>query len=153
QESLRSQYGEFLYQQGRYAELAQQLAEWVGRNPEGATLYKQYLSALIRANQVDKANALIGQWIKEGQGAGDLPPAVAGRLQAAVDLALGHGHNLSTNRIEERWLNPLAEVVLFFAKHPSQGSLSDHVMSQSLFQQTDECRRVRKTVAGVLTDE
>jgi predicted Zn-dependent protease len=151
--ALRDQYAQFLYQQGRYADLVTYLADWVKLNPEGMTVYQQYLSALIRTDQVDKANALIAQWLKDGQASGEPPPAAVARLAAAVNLALGQGHNLQTNRLEERWLAPLAEAALFFARHETQSSLADHIMGNGQFQQTDACRKVRQTAAEILTAE
>ena len=93
-------------------------------------------------------------WLKDGRRSGELPPEVAGRLHAAVELALGQGHTLYTNRIDERWLKPLGEAALFFARHPSQSHLaeSDHEAIRH-FPQTDECRRVRKAAAGILRKE
>src|SRR5262249_51401489 len=63
---------------------------------------------------------------------------------AGAGTAGGSGHNLSTDRIEERWLKPLADAALFFATHPKQPGLADAVMHQWQFQQTDEGRRVRR---------
>ena len=76
--------------------------------------YSRYLSALVYADRLDKANALVAQWLREGQAA-MLTAAAAARLQAAVFLSLGQGHNINTNRIDERWRKPLAEAALLFA--------------------------------------
>ena len=80
---------------------------------------------------------------------GELTPVAAARLQAAVAQALGRGHNLSTDRIEDRWLAPLADTVLFFARRPGELYVADTIM-QSNFARSDECRKVRKAVLEVL---
>jgi Flp pilus assembly protein TadD len=152
EEALRNQYAELLYQQGRYTDLVDYLADWVKREPTGQSPYLQYLSALIRTGQIDKANDLIARWLKEGQVQGDLPPVAAARLQAAISQAVGRGHNLSTDRIDERWLAPLADAALFFARRPADLYIADTIM-QSNFAQRDECRKVRKAVLGLLTTD
>src|SRR5262249_59891486 len=67
EESLRGLYTQFLFNQGRYADLVEYTAGWVKRNPDGPTAYQQHLSALIRVNDLDRANELIAQWLKDGQ--------------------------------------------------------------------------------------
>jgi Flp pilus assembly protein TadD len=153
EEALRSLYTQFLDGQGRYPDLVEYTAEWIKHHPERSTAYSQHLSALIRINELDKAHALIARWLQEGQVEGELPQAVASRLQVAVYQALGQGYNLYTNRIEERWLAPLAQAVLFFARHDTQSSIADHIMNHGQFQKSDDCRRVRKTIAEMLTTE
>src|SRR5205823_1124719 len=144
---------QILESQGRFPELVDYLADWVKQAPPGPTAYQQYLSALIRTEQIDKASTLIAQWLKEGQAPGELRPAVASQLSAAVAQALGQGHNLSTNRIDARWLAPLADAALTFARHPSQGNVAATIMGNGQFQQTDDCRHVRKALTDILTRE
>ncbi|MHC4400407.1 MAG: VIT domain-containing protein [Planctomycetota bacterium] len=142
-----------LESQGRYPELVDYLAAWIKDDPKDQSAYRQYLSALIRADRVDEANAVIGKWLDEARVPGKLAPPVASRLEAAVSQALGQGHNLYMNRLDERWLDPLAETALFFARHEHQLQTANRIMSHYRFRRTDACRRVRKTIAGVLTAE
>ena len=79
-----------------------------------------------------------------------LPPEAAAKLQAAVQQALGQGYNLYTDRIDERWLEPLADAAMFFAKSESQQAMADNIMNNWRFQQTDQCRQVRKAAAELL---
>jgi predicted Zn-dependent protease len=153
EEVLRNTYAQLLEGQSRFPELVEYLAAWEKQNPEGYSAYQQYLSALIRADQLDKANALIAQWLKEGQVPKEPTPAVASRLRAAVYQALGQGHSLYSNRIEERWLVPLGQAVLYFARHGTQLDLANSIMSSNPFQQSDEVRRVRKATPDILSAE
>jgi predicted Zn-dependent protease len=153
EESLRGLYAQLLESQGRFSDLAAFLADGVKRNPEGSSAYGQYLSALIRANRMDEANAKIAQWLQEGQAAGDLSPAAASRLEAAVAQALGQGHNLYSNRLEDRWLAPLVQAVLVFVRHDDRLPVADRIMGHSQFQSRDECRQVRKAIADILAAE
>ena len=107
--TLRNLYAGYLQQQSRYRELAVYLADSIKRNPELDQPYSQYVTALIRSNQANQAETLVGQWLREGQVTGELPPAVAARLTAAIAFALGQGYDLSyTDHVEERWQAPLA---------------------------------------------
>jgi tetratricopeptide (TPR) repeat protein len=152
EEALRDQYAALLYQQGQYAELAEYLAAWVKREPASTSPYLQYLSALIRIDKIDRADALMTRWLREGQAQGELSPAVNARFQAAVAQALGRGHNMYTNRVEERWLGPLAEVVRCYARRPDELYVIDNIM-QSTFLSSDACRRVRKQITEILDTE
>jgi len=153
EQSLRDTYVRLMESEGRYAELLDRLAAWIKQNPETSTFYQQYLGALVRTNRLDEADKLVAQWLKEGQVAGRLPPPVAARLEAAISLALGQGYNVYTNRIEERWLKPLAEAARFFARHEFQVYTADRIMGNGNFQQSDECRGVRKAIVAILTSE
>jgi predicted Zn-dependent protease len=149
-EMLRNCYCQLLEQEGRYPELVDYLAEWMKRNPPGISPYQRYLSALVKSGRTDDANATIEKWFKDGQIAGRLPPETSAKLQAAVQQALGQGYNLYTDRIDERWLSPLADAAIFFAKSDSQQQIADTIMGHWRFQQTDQCRLVRKALAELL---
>ncbi len=153
EDSLRERHANLLESQGRYADLADYLAARVKKDPQSSSVYVHYLTTLLRTSKVDRANALIAQWLREGQAPAEPTPAVMARLQAAISLALGQGHNFSTNRIEERWLAPLAEAALFLSRHESRISAAAQVLSAGQFQQTDEGRQVRKALAARLAAE
>ncbi|HEY7312595.1 MAG TPA: VIT domain-containing protein [Gemmataceae bacterium] len=146
EDSLRGSYAQNLETQGRYPELVDFLAEWVKRNPESYSPYAQYLSALIRSDQMDKADALMTRWLREGRESRALTPVLLARLQAAVYQALGQGHNLYTNRIDERWVKRLADAALVLAKRDDALSAVSQILSHWQFQQSDEVMRVRKAL-------
>jgi len=150
EEYLRNTYAQILEGQGRYPELVDYLADWVKRNPESSSPYAQYLSALIRTDQIDKANTLLSQWLREGQASGERTLAASARLQAAIAQALGQGHNLYTNRIEPRWLKPLGDAALHFAHQEGSLSFANSILASGSFQQSDEAQRVRKTLLAEL---
>ena len=153
EEALRATYAQLLQQQGRYADLAEYLTAWVQQNPASRTAYEQYLSALIKSDQIEKAEALALRWLKEAQVPGELAPAVEGRLYAAISLMLGNGYQLYINRVEDRWLAPLAQAALYFARHEEHASTAGQIISNYLFQRSEEAPKVRKTLAGILTAE
>ena len=152
-EVLRGTYATLLRQEGNYAELADLLAQWVQRNPPSPSTYQQYLSALVKADRAAQADTVAAAWLQEGRVAEPLKPEVASRLHAAVSHMLGQGFDLYTDRIDPKWLDPLAEAASFFARHESQLATANQIMTHHRFQQSDACRRVRKQIAGVLTAE
>jgi predicted Zn-dependent protease len=152
-DGIRGAYSMLMQSHARFAELAKFLEEWILRDPEGTLAYEQYLGALVRLDRVDEADALAARWLKQGQLEGKVPPPVAARLQAAVGFALGQGYDIHTNRIDEKWLTPLADATLFFARHKTQSYQADRIMGQSQFQQSDECRRIRKAAVEILLTE
>jgi Flp pilus assembly protein TadD len=153
EETLRNTYAQLLQQQGRYRELAAYLLPWVEKNPPDRSAYEQYLSALIKSDQVEKADTLALAWLKQAEVPDELPPAVEGRLHAAVYLMLGNGYQLYSNRVEPRWRAPLAGAVLFFARHKTHATVAEQIMWQSQFTQTEEAQQLRRKLAGILTAE
>ena len=151
--TLRTTYTDLLRNQGRWPEMTEYLARWVERNPKALTAYQRYLPALMRTDRIDKANSLIAAWLKEGRKAEKLPADVSYRLRAAVSQALGQGYGMRTNRIDQQWLDPLADAVRFFARHETGSSIANQIMNHSQFRQSDQCRRLRKRFAGVLEAE
>ncbi|WP_020476056.1 VIT domain-containing protein [Zavarzinella formosa] len=152
-DNLRSYHAQFLQNQGRYRELADYLAETIKRNPEAEQPLGMYLAALVRSNQATKAETLATQWLTEAQVNGELPRPVAIRLTVAIAFALGQGYNLYTNRIEERWFQPLAKAALFFARRDDHIYTSSTILQHWRFQSTDEAREVRKAIVSILLAE
>src|SRR5262249_6729754 len=142
-----------LESQGRFADLAEYLAAWIKKGPDTYSSYAQYLSALIRSDRIDEANALIARWLRDGRTPAAPPPAAAARLQAAVYGAMGQGYGMHSNRVEERWLVPLAEAAGFFLRHEARLSDASTILGRWQFRQTEEGRRLRKAVLARLTDE
>ena len=153
EESLRNQYADFLEQQGRYQDQAEYLGAWTRRNPESESPYRRYLTALIKTGQENTANTLIAQWLREGQVEAEPAPAVAARLNSAVNQALGQGYNTWSDRIEERWLRPLADAALFFSRHADRLSVAGTILNHNTFERSDECRRVRRALTARLVDD
>ncbi len=148
--SLQITYTQFLRNQGRYGKLTEYLDKWVATNPDNLSPYQQYLTALVKTDQLDKVNELVAAWIVPARSPEKLDSATGSKLSAAVSLMLGRGYNLHTNRIEQRWFKPLADTALLLAEHPSHGHVSQQIMNQGQFRQSDECRAVRKKALAIL---
>jgi len=153
EDNLRQQYVQFLEGQGRIRDVAKYLVQWVADKSHNSSLCQRYLSALMRTGEVEKANELIGAWMKEGRARTELEAPVSARLTAAVNLALGQGYNYHIERIDERWYDHLAETVRFFARHPRMSHTADRVMNDRRFRRTDVCRAIRREYAKTLTDK
>ncbi|MFO0822048.1 MAG: VIT domain-containing protein [Gemmataceae bacterium] len=150
---LRELFVNFLERQGRYRDMNEYLAAWLKQNPEDSHPYGQYLSALVRSNQAEKAETLAAQWLREAQVPGQLPGTVSAKLEAAVNFALGQGHNLHSNRVDERWHTPLAEAALFFTRDDAHLDTAGRIFRDWRFNATDAALAARKTLAGILQKE
>jgi hypothetical protein len=151
--SLRNTWCQLLQGQGQWAAAAELLTQWLKSNPEDFSTYERYLSVLVRLDKEDQAATLAAAWLKEGQIPGKLAPAASARLDAAVRFMLGNYGYVHLQRLEERWLSPLADAALFFARHEFHGATADTIMNDWRFTQTDACRRVRRTARQILEQE
>jgi predicted Zn-dependent protease len=152
-DALRGVYAQLLEQEGRFADLVQYLAAWVEDNHAGSSAYERYLSALIRFDKSEKSDALALRWLKDGQVPGELTPPVEARLNAAINMMQGNAYQMYTNRIEDRWLIPLADAALYFVRHESHLASAGRILSHYQFLHSEEGRTVRKALAGMLAAE
>lgn len=150
---LRETFVGFLESQGRWSNAADYLARWVERNPETTAAYERYLGTLLRLDRLDEMHALVTKWLQEGRQQGKISPAALSRLNAAISQALGEGYAVRTNRLDERWLDPLADTVRFFARHASQAGIAERIMGNDKFRDSDQCRQLRREYLAVLTAE
>ncbi len=133
--------------------MAAYLKRWVDLQPESTNPYERYLATLLKVDQIDDANAAIAKWLEEGRRPGKLPPDAASRLQAAINRALGRGYDLYTNRLDERWLDPLADTVRFFYRSETGAQYADMIMNDGNFQRSDQCRQLRGEFLPILQEE
>ncbi|MFW6124499.1 MAG: VIT domain-containing protein [Pirellulales bacterium] len=152
EQSLRRTYVQQLQIEGRYEAMVEFLEDWLQRKPDANDPYARYLGALVRVGREEDANRLIERWLRDARRPGGLDPVAAARLQAAVNQALGQGHDLRTNRIDEQWHQPLIETALFLAEHETHASVADSIMNHHHFRQTDACREVRTVALARLED-
>jgi predicted Zn-dependent protease len=152
-EMLRAMYADLLNRQGRWTDMTAYLERWVALNPETGSAYERYLAALLKTDRLDDMNALIAKWLEEGRQAGKLPPAAALRFQAAIHRALGRGHDIQTNRLDERWLDPLALAVRAVFRNERSVAYADQIMGDGHFQASDPCRQLRREFLAILQEE
>src|SRR5262249_7675396 len=108
-------------------------------------------AALSMSNQGDKADALAQRWLKEAQVPGDLTPPQTARLHAAVSVMLGNVHHFHSDRLEERWLAPLAQTALFFVRRDGEEPTVDRIVTDHRFGRREEARDLRKQFAKILS--
>ncbi len=83
------------------------LEAWIARSSRQETPYRRYLSVLLFRDRIEAADAWADAQLK-AEVVPPVTPEFRARLGAAINYALGHGWNFHYNRIEERWLTPLA---------------------------------------------
>ena len=150
EDHLHGAYTEFLQQQGRQDDLVKYLADWVARDPSTRASYEQYLSALIRTDQIDKANTLALKWLKDAEVKDELSLSAHYRLAAAVNLMLGNGHGSSSHRVDERWQKPLADAAIYFARNDVQLAIAEAIVRNNAFDRTEEAPHVRHQLVETL---
>ena len=143
EESLCFAYAENLRQEGDWAGLQKFTAEWIARNPEQPSPYSQHISALYFNDQLPAAYALADQWLQESRIDGKLRPDQKARLDATLNFALGSAHNLYFQRMDDRWLKPLADAVRFFVNHKHHYDVARRIMDDYRFGQTETGDRLR----------
>lgn len=149
-ESLQDMYLQFLEQAGDYRRIVDKLESWLAEPTPNQTLHARYLSALVRAGQDQKADELVGQWLSMARQQDPHSPATLARLSAAVNLALGQGHNLRTNRIDERWQRPLGAIVKRFAFDTEAWHIAATIMNHQQFRETAAGRALQEQSANWL---
>ena len=155
EELLRNVVSDFMRQQGRYPELVDYLAGWLKLNPESESPYRQYLGALVFSDRLEEADSTAARWLAEGQTPQKLTPDATARLRASIYYAVGQGYNYNynRNRMDPQWFKPLAEAVLVLARHDKELDVARQIMGHNQFTGSDECRRVRKSIARILRDD
>ena len=156
-EALRNSYSELLRQQGRYDRLVEFLDAGIKAEPLQSGLYAQYLSALVFDNQSEKAEGTIKQWMTEAIAAAsdnkqmDHPTQL--KLQAAISLAQGQGHNLYYYYLSPKWLKPLADTGRAFVEHPHHFQFTSQIMHGSNFSDSDEADALRVAFWDLLAEK
>ena len=151
-ETLRTAVADLYRGQARWEDLLKFTSKWIERKPEYQSAYLQHLSVLVYNDKLDAANALAQQWLKESQIEGKLAADQEARLEAAISFAQGNAYNLSFYRMDERWFEPLAEAVRFFARSKDQFRYVGRIMDYR-FDGSDAADRVRGYFLKLLETE
>jgi tetratricopeptide (TPR) repeat protein len=152
---LYEAWADLLQRQGRYADQAALLAEWLKLNPEGADPYERYLAALIYARREGEADKLIAQWLRAGLAEAPLPRQVVAQADAAVETALGDnsycqgGDPFAWSTApppEHSWLPSLLELMLAHVDSVDQPRFVSKISSEWSLRRTDQYRAAARMV-------
>lgn len=146
EEALRSTMADLYRTQGRWNDLLTFTTEWVARQPQSQSYnsaYAQHLSTLVFNDRLDQANALVQQWLNDATINGRLKGDQYARLDSALNFAMGNAFNLSFQRVDEHWLEPLGKLALFFVWHSHHPEIASRIMQHHQFQQSDVADRLR----------
>ena len=149
EESLRTAYADLYRKQTRWPDLLKFTTAWIARNPKSASAYEQHLSALIYNDQLDAANALAAQWLKEGEVDGKLSPPQSARLDAAISFADGNAYDMHLYRTRQQWFVPLADAARFFVRHDVHLDLAQQIMAGN-FNNSAQCDLLRADLFKLL---
>ncbi|MBI5759842.1 MAG: hypothetical protein HZA46_15090 [Planctomycetales bacterium] len=149
-DSLRSAYADLYRSQVRWVDLLKFTTQWIARNPEYQSAYNQHLSALVFNDQLDAANALAEQWLKDARIEGKLSPALRARFDTALNFALGSSYHLSFQRADERWSVPLVETARFFLRSRNDATIAQRFINVHPFANDEEVDRLRGEFLNLL---
>ncbi|TWU12210.1 Vault protein inter-alpha-trypsin [Symmachiella macrocystis] len=145
--SLRETYAGLLRVQSRYPDLVAYLAQWTAENPTHHNVYGQYLNALIWNGQLEQAEQLMTDGFALVKQAEPLSDAQMAQLTAAVRLAIGRGYRLRTDRLLDKWEQPLADVVRQSFQIAQLRTLANEIMGSSVFSRSEASREIRTELA------
>ena len=154
-DQLRYAIAEMYRSHGRWSEMLKVTSEWVALNPDSTSYnapYPLHLVALIDNDKLDEANSLVQRWLDEARVDGELTAVQQAKFDAALKFALGESQYLSSQRVDERWLEPLAQMARFFVRHPHHSNLTAQVMSGD-FLETETADRLRGEFLNLLRSE
>jgi predicted Zn-dependent protease len=138
--------------QTRWADLLKFTTEWIARQPEYTSAYGQHLSALIYNDKLDQAYKLVEQWLTENRIPGKLPPPAYARLESAISFAQGNGYGISFYRMDQRWIEPLAETAKYFATHKHHFEITRRICGYGVMEH-DAGDRLRGYFLSLLTND
>ncbi len=151
--SLRSQWAQFLADQGRLEEALELVESWMAKDFDQAQLYDQYLSLLVRTGKRGKAREVILSWIADGVAQPATDAAATARLQASVNLMLGQGYNLYTYTVEKEWVPVLTDLAIRLGPIPARSWIVSQIFSHQGIQQHGADRVIREAWLGILQKE
>jgi hypothetical protein len=148
QNQLVFAHADLLHQESRFANEADYLAPRVERGSDEAELYDRYLSALIYADRLPRAEELATEWLAIGRrddsDSRKLPPRDLARLQSAVAYARANRRNINMDGPELKWLAPLADVVRRLAWNPDHYGIAGEILGDYRVADSDEIDAVRR---------
>ncbi len=141
---LKSTGGQILSNAYRLAEFVKYIEDWEKQKIGTIDQYtfNQYLSALISLNQEAKASKLIKEWLTTYRKE-KLEQIEANKLSAAIQQALGQGHNFYTQRVEPEYLDILADTARYFSSHLIANNYSGQILQNYNFTHTDKGRALQ----------
>jgi predicted Zn-dependent protease len=149
------QWADVYRSQERYPELVEHLASWVAKDPVDWDVYGEYLAALVKTDQSERADQLARQWLADGCQPGWDAPSAEVRLESAIDYALGIGTEPNQETYDPQWNEPLAALVRFHLEQPQRASFLDEIMDPDRrgFAGSDAARQLRQELLQRLMEQ
>jgi predicted Zn-dependent protease len=151
-DQLRTALADLYRTYARWSELLDATSEWIAQKPESESPYQQHLAALVYNDQLDDANALAEEWLKESRIEGKLPRDQRARLDAAISFAQGNAYYLSFQYMDERWQEPLALAARFFIQHKHHSDVVQRIFAYR-FSESEAGDRVRGHFLALLRSD
>ena len=115
------------------------LKAWLAFDPESEPAAEQLLSALVRTDAVDEAEALAKAWIVAAKVVSPTPEQVA-KARAGIRVVTGQDDKLRLEHIAPKWLPILTEAARVYFTQEPRFNLREAVTNNAHYLQTDEFR-------------
>jgi len=149
---LRNTYADMLRREHRLDELVTFIEEWLEDGPVDGRPYRMYLSALIKADRLGDADSIVSEWLAAGLVADKHTQIQRARVSAAIEFAQGQYHDISSNRTDPKWLDPLLQAVRFWLAHDHHFDLVTQVTRHNSFRNSDQGDLFRSEIAERLLE-
>jgi predicted Zn-dependent protease len=135
-ESFRSLVAEWYEREFRYADKIIWLEEWLTADPECEAAAWQLLSAFVRTDKPEKAEAQAAKWIRAAFVAEPTLQQI-NMYRAAIRFTAGEVQGVSTERLDPKSFPLMAEAARYFAGKPKQLELALMVLRNNFFHNSD----------------
>lgn len=153
--SLRNYYVNFLHNAHKHEEIKAYLEAWLKKEKDLSQSwpYHRYAAVLLQLDEVERSHRLVEKWIADAlKEKGELKVATQQRLDGAINTIFSSNWGTYRGYIDERFHEPLAQVVRRFALDEKQHRFAMRVMGDHRYHQTDQILALRSEFTGILED-
>jgi tetratricopeptide (TPR) repeat protein len=137
---LYEAWADQLKQQGRWADQAALVAEWLKLNPEDSDPYERYIASLVFTRREAEADELVATWLKAGLAESPFPKHIEAQVVAAVETATGDNSHMSSGDVDPRQLAAMCELLVAHAADDDEPRFIAEISSDYDVRRTDEYR-------------
>lgn len=154
--SLRNSYVNFLNAARKLEEIRDYLEAWFKKEKDLSQSwpYHRYAAVLLQLDQVEQSHTMMEKWIQTAiDEKGELRTATRVRLEAAINTIFSNNWGVYNRQIDERFHEPLANVVRRFALDEHNHRYAVRVMGDHRYHPTDQILALRSEYTKVLQEQ
>lgn len=145
-DELRMTYAQWLNNEYRLRDLLRFVSDWMKQNPESASAYFYYLSALVRSGEDNKATELVTAFLGDACALMELSPVALARVQGVMQT-------YESELLDDACWDAIAKAILHFCQTEDEHGVADRFMQRVPSQQSEKGTELRKRMAAMLTSQ